>query len=35
MFVLKCGYCGFEQIVKKRIDKSAYKELTNNKGVNK
>lgn len=28
MFILKCDLCGFEQIVKKRIDKRTYYELT-------
>lgn len=28
MFVLKCEYCGFEQVIKKRIDKYTYYELT-------
>ena len=28
MFILKCDLCGFEQIVKKRIDKHTYYELT-------
>ncbi len=33
MFVLKCESCGFEQVVKKRIDKDVYEKLTNNKGL--
>ena len=28
MFTLKCEYCGFEQVIKKRIDKYTYYELT-------
>ena len=28
MFTLKCEYCGFEQTIKKRIDKYTYYELT-------
>lgn len=28
MFTLKCEYCGFEQIIKKRINKYTYYELT-------
>ena len=27
MFTLKCEYCGFEQTIKKRIDKYTYYEL--------
>lgn len=33
MFVLKCKSCGFEQVVKKKIDKDTYNQLTNNEGV--
>lgn len=33
MFVLKCQSCGFEQVVKKRIDKETYDELMNNEGL--
>lgn len=33
MFVLRCNSCGFEQVVKKRIDKNTYNELTNNQGL--
>ena len=28
MFTLKCEYCGYEQTIKKRIDKYTYYELT-------
>lgn len=28
MFILKCEYCGFEQVIKKQIDKYTYYELT-------
>lgn len=28
MFVLKCDLCGYEQVVKKRLDKEIYYELT-------
>lgn len=28
IFTLKCEYCGFEQIIKKRINKYTYYELT-------
>ncbi len=28
MFVLKCNLCGCEQIIKKKIDKEVYYELT-------
>ena len=28
MFTLKCEYCGFEQVIKKRIAKYTYYELT-------
>ncbi len=33
MFILKCKICGFEQVVKKRIDKETYEELINNEGL--
>lgn len=33
MFVLKCKECGFEQIIKRRIDKETYYELTHNDGL--
>ena len=33
MFALKCKSCGFEQVVKKRIDKDTYNQLTNNEGL--
>ncbi len=28
MFILKCTLCGYEQIIKKRIDKNIYYKLT-------
>ena len=28
MFTLKCDLCGYEQTIKKRIDKKTYYELT-------
>ena len=33
MFTLKCKSCGFEQIVKKRIDEDTYNQLINNEGL--
>lgn len=33
MIVLKCDECGFEQVVKKRIDKDTFKTLKNNNGL--
>ena len=33
MFILKCKSCGFEQVVKKCIDRDIYYELTNNEGL--
>lgn len=28
MFILKCEFCGYEQVIKRRIDKYTYYELT-------
>ena len=33
MFTLRCDYCGFEQTIKKRIDKYTYYEITHSKRV--
>ena len=33
MFILKCDECGFEQVVKKRIDDDAFEALKNNNGL--
>lgn len=33
MFTLICDYCGFEQIIKKKIDKYTYFELTHCKNL--
>ncbi|MCD3321687.1 hypothetical protein G8V07_14675 [Clostridium botulinum D/C] len=33
MLTLKCKSCGFEQVVKKRIDKDTYDQLINNEGL--
>lgn len=33
MFIVKCDACGFEQVVKKRLDSDVYEALKHNNGL--